>query len=98
MSTYLALAADYHQSSLVCLLVDFKGLNSNTSLECRAVVVGTPHRIFGDVLDILQIMSPYTQGASTARFSREIMTGILDDQSQIVVPGEVDPQLHLRYG
>lgn len=93
--SYLALTTDNAEAKLVGLLVDLMSLDTSTHLDSRAGVAGT--LVVGDIVNLLQVVGPDTQSTSTGGLATEVVTSVLDNQTDTSVTSKVDSQLNLSY-
>ena len=76
--------------NLVCL----ENLDSRAELDSRTVVGA---RIVVLVkLVVFEMVGPDVERAHARRFSAEVMTGVLDNQAQVQLTGDVHSKLNLR--
>lgn len=91
--SHLSLSTDSCETKLICLRINLFSLNTSSHFDCWALIL--PAAIVLDILDLLKVVGPDTKGTSSSRLAIEIMTGILDNQSQTSIPGKIDSQLNL---
>lgn len=91
--SYLALTTNNGEAKLVSLLVDLKSLNTGTHLDRGALVAGD--LVVLNVVNLLQVVGPDTQGTSTGRLATEVVASVLDNQTDTSVTSKVNSQLDL---
>lgn len=88
-NNYLALS--------VSSLIDLPGADASASLEGGARVASALVDIVLLVSDALEVLGPDGQGTGTTRFSREVMTGVLDNEPDVLLLCKLDSSLDLLY-
>lgn len=94
---YLAFTTNDDHSPGMSLLVNFDGVQSRTNFESGSRPIYTFHTVIFYKFYALQLMRPDAESPSTARLSRKIMTCVLDHQTNIMQPGEVNGKLNLPH-
>lgn len=90
-------AADDVEAEVVRGLVQVQDRDAGADLECRAPVARGPVRVAGpEVSDVPEVVRPDGERPGAGGLGVEVVTRVLDDQSEVEVPREVDGQLHLR--
>lgn len=75
------------------LLINLVSLNTGTHLDSRAIVAGA--LVVRNIIDILKVVGPNTERTSSSRLSIEIVTSVLDNESQASIASKVDSELDL---
>jgi hypothetical protein len=93
-STYLASARQHRNVVVSGFLQNLKPLDSCTRFEHRSLP--SLPLIIRKELDFLEIVRPDIQRAGSARLANVIVSRVLDNKSQIVIPRKVQAQLNVR--
>lgn len=94
MKTYTALSTNSSVALLVGSQVQVLDLDTSTNLEGRASVAASTTVVLGE-LDVLEVMCPDAQGTSTGALAKEVMTGVVNDKTQVEVASKVDGELDM---
>lgn len=88
-----SLTADTSNIVLVASLVQLESLDTGASLHGWARVIATC--VAADELEVLQVVCPQRETAITGRATDKVVASVLDDESQVQVPGQIDGELYL---
>lgn len=88
-----ALTTDSGDTEAVGGRIELTNLDTGTELEGRAIVGRAAERL--DILDVLEVVGPDREGTGASRLTKEVVTRVMDDKTEVLVAGKVDGKLNL---
>lgn len=78
-----------HLTDLISGLIDFAARDTSADFDGRAGI-SSATGVFVDELDVLKMRGPDTQGATGSATTKEVMAGIFDVETEVLLTGEAD--------
>lgn len=94
--THSCYCPNHFKAKAVGILVDLQRFNPGSDLQGWPTV-GANGEVRTKVLNLVQMAGPYGEGARADIFGIEIVTLILDAQTQVQIASKVDSQLDLGH-